>query len=373
MKLWQKNYLVTALLFTAVLFLCVAVLITLSVRMTLTHVRDGAISEEKAIAGALENMVLHNDSASIEPVVRGIARRYESSGVFLKLWQGGTVTVDLLPEGITAQEGALQWATEAGHVYVSIGEAFRGGFAMSFVKDVTEQAKTAVQSILLAVGICTLLSAGVNGALYYMMLRINKPLSRLSHELRTPLTVVRGYGELLQLAALSDVQRHNAASYIVEECDHMRDIIQKILTMNDRGHIERERIPLAPLKQHLLMAWPSITVETEGDAIVGDRTLLLSLLDNLIGNAEKAGGAVTVRLMPREIVVMDTGCGMDEPMLAYVNNPAKIERPESIKSGLGVPLCHEIARLHKGTLRFTSQIGAGTTATVRFYNSETTL
>ncbi len=65
------------------------------------------------------------------------------------------------------------------------------------------------------------------------------------------------------------------------------------------------------------------------------------------------------------ITVTDHGTGMDKKQLAYVNHPAETENPKQ-RSGFGVPLCHEIARLHKASLHFSSEVGVGTTATLRF-------
>ena len=56
---------------------------------------------------------------------------------------------------------------------------------------------------------------------------------------------------------------------------------------------------------------------------------------------------------------------MTEEQLHYVNDPARAKNP-SIRSGLGVPLCHEIAALHGATLTYASKTGEGTTATVHF-------
>ena len=176
MKLWQKNYLLTALLFTAVLFVCAAVLLALTGRNTMQRLTESAVSEEKAIAGALDSMVLHEDER-IDAVLRGIANQYKQSGVYLRLVNGGTVYVDLLPYPPKVQTGELRWEAEAGRICISIGEAFPEGFTMTYCKDVTAQAQTAQRGLLLAAGLCFLLSAGVNAVLYAMMLRVNLPLS----------------------------------------------------------------------------------------------------------------------------------------------------------------------------------------------------
>ncbi len=390
MKLWQKNYLVTALLFTAVLFLCAAALAAPIVRMTLLGARDEALLGEKAFANVLDTVVF----AEAEPVIvtnrsarnkterggtieenypdmtaallRELSTHYAVRGTYLCVEQSGQTLITTLPDEKAAKPGTLQWRLIDGAAYVAVGDALPNGVTLTYVRDVTERVHTAVRQGIGAIGACFTLCGLVNVALYYTMLQINKPLSRLSHELRTPLTVIRGYGELLQKAVLTEEQRHNAASYIVSECDRLKDITQKLLTLNDRTTIDRERIPLAKLKDRLEMTWPGVAVETSGDAIMGDYSLLLSLLDNLIGNAKRAGGEVAVSLSPHAITVRDTGCGMDAALLAYVNDPQHTERPTGIQSGLGVPLCREIARLHGGILRYASEEGKGTTAKLEF-------
>lgn len=376
MRLWQKNFSVTAALFTGVLFVCAAVLIVPVVRMTLDGAKTAALNEEKAIAHVLDGPVFVERQAGAQ-VVQGLARHYAQNGSFLSVRDGETTLADTLPFAVDVPVGTLRWIRHDGRFYVAIGDAFSDESGMVYLSDVTGRVRAAVREGAGAVGICLVLTCLVNAALYYTMRGINRPLSRLSHELRTPLTVIRGYAEMLQLAALSDEQRHNAASYIVGECDRLRDIAQKLLAMNGQGRIERERIPLEALAERLRMAWDGVRIEKngEGESVYGDPTLLTSLLDNLIGNAKKAapGGTVLVTLSERAFAVCDDGCGMDERMLAYVNDPQHRERPDGIYSGLGVPLCHEIAHLHGARLRYTSERGAGTTAEVLFYNSETTL
>ena len=386
MKLWQKNYLVTALLFTAVLFLCAAALAAPIVQMTMLGARDEALLGEKAFANVLDTMVFaepepaaaenrfsRNKAVRGEPseadnadmaaaLLRELSTHYAARGTYLQVERDGQTLINSLPDEAAADPGTLQWRLIDGAVYVAVGDALPNGVTLTYMRDVTERVKTAVRQGLGAVGVCLALCCLVNIALYYTMLQINKPLSRLSHELRTPLTVIRGYGELLQKAVLTEEQRHNAASYIVSECDRLKDITQKLLTLNERTVIDKTRIPLAALRERLSMTWPDVRVEINGDAITGDYSLLLSLLDNLIGNAEKAGGEVTVSLSPEGIIVRDTGRGMDAALLSYVNDPQRAERPAGIRSGLGVPLCHEIAGLHGGRLTYTSTEGKGTEA-----------
>ena len=109
MKLWQKNYLFTALLFTAVLFVCVGILIVPVIRMTLTGARDTALSEEKAIANALEG-----PSASEKPeggtIFATMAQFYAQNGTFLRAERDGTVLADRLPFALSVTRISISWS-----------------------------------------------------------------------------------------------------------------------------------------------------------------------------------------------------------------------------------------------------------------------
>jgi signal transduction histidine kinase len=56
---------------------------------------------------------------------------------------------------------------------------------------------------------------------------------------------------------------------------------------------------------------------------------------------------------------------MSAEQLEYVNNPGRTLNPQK-RSGLGIPLCHEIAKLHKAALHFTSEADKGTQAVISF-------
>jgi signal transduction histidine kinase len=100
------------------------------------------------------------------------------------------------------------------------------------------------------------------------------------------------------------------------------------------------------------------------------------VLDNLLGNAFKftpKGGQVTVRLQRQgENVVLqvsDTGIGIPSDQLRrvferfYQVDGSATRRFGGI--GLGLALVKEIAEAHGGQVTVTSQVGVGTTFTVR--------
>lgn len=96
---------------------------------------------------------------------------------------------------------------------------------------------------------------------------------------------------------------------------------------------------------------------------------------NLLDNARKAsspGGEVLLEGAPTEngyrLAVTDHGRGIPASELDRITEPFyMVDKSRSRAeggAGLGLALCKEIAAVHGGVLRFTSQEGVGTTVEV---------
>ena len=106
--------------------------------------------------------------------------------------------------------------------------------------------------------------------------------------------------------------------------------------------------------------------------------MLKRILLNLLSNAVKftpAGGEVTLAVSVDEngalrFSVRDNGNGISEEDLPKVMEPfAQVESTLSRRyrgTGLGLPLVKTMCELHGGTVALDSELGTGTTATVRF-------
>jgi signal transduction histidine kinase len=115
----------------------------------------------------------------------------------------------------------------------------------------------------------------------------------------------------------------------------------------------------------------AITIEPIGEARVqGDPRRLKEALINLVANAIEAtpsGGSVRIRLRREAtgatIEVVDTGRGIAADDLAKLGTTFFTTRPNG--TGLGVVLAQGVINQHGGTLAYASQLGRGTTATIR--------
>ncbi len=369
MKLRQKSYVLTVALVAAVLFVSTFVLVLQNLRATFSAIESRAIGEEKALALSVDGMLAQTPEQNRAAYVRGFAL-YDSNGATFALGRGEKTWVSIEPVPPEVEPGRVHRITQNGRTVLAMADTLSDGVWLRFGLDVTDELDRTVRQAIGSVLVCTLLTAGIAAALYFMLERVNQPVERLAHELRTPLTVIRGYGELLERAKLTPEQQHTAASYIVSESERLGEISQKLLTLADarKNVFQPERVKLNDLAAHLKQTYPTLETEIGWDTMTADRALILSMLGNLIGNAVKAsdpGAPVRMRATPGVIEIIDHGSGMTPEQLRYVNDPSHAKNP-SIRSGLGVPLCHEIAALHSATLRFTSKEGEGTTATVRF-------
>lgn len=373
MKLRQKNYLLTVLPVAAVLFISMFCLLLPNLRAAFRSTEERALGEEKALAHAIDGMLENMPAEERKMYTRGFAA-YDSGGASFAIGLGNATWAASETVPPSVEPGTIRWIRQDGRIVLAIADTLSDGVWLRYGLDVTDVARRAERQAIGSILICTWLTGGICLALYVILDRVNRPVERLAHELRTPLTVIRGYGELLECAKLTPEQQHQAASYIVSESERLGEISQKLLTLADaRKNVFRpERLKLSELAEHLQKTYPTLRTEIAWETLTGDRTLLLSMLGNLIGNAVKASAPddpVLMRAEPGTIEIVDEGAGMSEEQLRYVNDPSHAKNP-SIRSGLGVPLCHEIAALHHATLHFASKAGEGTTATVRFETIE---
>ena len=369
MKLRQKSYLWTVLLVAAVLFVSMLCLVIPNIRMTIGSVESRALGEEKALALSVDGLFEKTPAEERRKYARGFAI-YDSGGATFALGSGGDTWVATEPVPPKTETGKVCWVTQNGRTVLTISDVLSDGVWLRYGLDTTEVVNRLRWQAIGSAILCTVLTGGIAVALYVMQERINRPVERLAHELRTPLTVIHGYGELLERAKLTPEQQHKAAQYIVTESERLGEISQKLLTLADtRKNVFRpERLSLPELAAHLKRTYPTLETEIGWDTLTADRALILSLLGNLIGNAVKASppdSPVLMKAVPGKIEIIDEGSGMTEERLRYVNDPSHAKNPD-IRSGLGVPLCHEIAALHGATLTYSSKAGEGTTATVTF-------
>lgn len=237
-------------------------------------------------------------------------------------------------------------------------------------------------------------------------------LARMSHEIRTPMNAILGYTEvLLYHDDESRSERQEYLENIYSGGEHLLALINSILDISkiEAGHMQLEQIADSPYR---LMTQAIALVRKEADAkgvtlefhcdslprqITTDPTRFRQIIVNLLSNAVKftdAGSvSVSARVRPGkrgwlarwkamaaddaadvhqdvlEIIVEDSGIGMDEDVLNNIFEPFS-QADTSITrrfggTGLGLPICLRLAEAMGGKITAESEIGVGSKFTVR--------
>ena len=210
----------------------------------------------------------------------------------------------------------------------------------------------------------------------------------VSHELRTPLTTIQGNLDLLKRGAIEDAElRQEALSEIETETKRMTRMVGDLLLLAqaDAGHalnrapVELDTLLLEVYRQGVMMAQGQVELRLAHEdqaQVMGDVDRLRQLLLNLVDNAIKytpAGGKVTLALYrtPAQvrIEVTDTGIGIADKDLPHIfERFYRADRARSRRlggTGLGLSIAHWVAQAHGGAIEAHSEVGKGSTFTLR--------
>lgn len=217
--------------------------------------------------------------------------------------------------------------------------------------------------------------------------RLRQFLADASHELRTPVTSIRGYAELFRRGAAtrpSDLER--SMRRIEEESVRMGVLVDDLLLLArlDQGRpLERNRFDLSELVADAAAdaqaQAPDREVSVDLDApvyVFGDDLRLHQVLGNLLQNAlryspDDAPIEVTLRRDAQQAVltVTDHGDGIPPEHLAHIFDRFYRADPSRTRgsggSGLGLTIVNSIVQAHGGEVAVSSEVGLGTTFTVR--------
>lgn len=217
------------------------------------------------------------------------------------------------------------------------------------------------------------------------MRRQEEFMGSFAHELKTPMTSIIGYADLLRSHELSDDERQEAANYIFSEGRRLESLSLKLLdllVLKKQDFELREESPSAiisgivhTMKPALSKRGITIKYRCENGSCMLEPDLVKSLLINLIDNARKAmdsGGIIFLLSEMTDtgcrIQVVDNGRGIPKAELSRITEAFyRVDKSRSRAQGgvgLGLALCSEIVKLHKGDMQFKSAVGKGTSITV---------
>jgi signal transduction histidine kinase/serine phosphatase RsbU (regulator of sigma subunit)/CheY-like chemotaxis protein len=213
-------------------------------------------------------------------------------------------------------------------------------------------------------------------------------LTNVSHEFRTPLTLMLGPVEEMIAGANDTPELVARLEGVHRNGKRLLRLVNSLLdfTRIEAGQSEPhlETVDVGALTAQIASSFAEVCeqagirlqLDCRWAAGAIDVAMWETIVLNLVSNAFKftAKGEITVRVAPVEpgqilLTVSDTGTGIADADLAHVAERfyrATGSRGRSAEgSGIGLALVHNLAELHGGELEIESELGAGTTVTIR--------
>ncbi|MCM3239228.1 HAMP domain-containing histidine kinase [Heyndrickxia oleronia] len=211
-------------------------------------------------------------------------------------------------------------------------------------------------------------------------------ISLVSHELRTPLTSIKGWASTLSRVDRNETKIFDDGLTIIEkESDRLAIMVEELLDFSSfasgKISLNKKKTDLKDIfyfiekqmRPKAMREGIHFQVECEELPLIeldGDR--IKQVLINLLGNALKftpPDGTVSLRgFMEKDAVIMsviDTGCGISKEELPRITEKFYKGKNSKAHTGLGLSICDEIVKLHKGSLQFKSEVNVGTEVIVK--------
>lgn len=213
-------------------------------------------------------------------------------------------------------------------------------------------------------------------------------VANVSHELKTPVGAMSVLAEaVLASADDADTVRHFAEK-IVAESNRLADMVGELIELSrlqgaealpDLGVVEVDSVVSEALSRHKVAADNAdIAITTDaptGFRVLGDQTLLVTAIANLVSNAiaySPHGSSVSISRRrignTIEIAVTDRGIGIapadQERVFERFFRVDKARSRATGGTGLGLAIVKHVAANHNGSIRLWSRPGTGSTFTL---------
>ncbi|MEB3020579.1 sensor histidine kinase [[Mycobacterium] crassicus] len=213
-------------------------------------------------------------------------------------------------------------------------------------------------------------------------------VANVSHELKTPVGAMGLLAEALLASADDPEAVRPFAEKVLVEANRLASMIGELIELSrlqgadplpDLGVVDVDSVVNEAISRHKVAADNAeITITTDapsGFRVLGEETLLVTALANLVSNAiaySPHGAPVSISRRRRdgivEIAVTDRGIGIapkdQERVFERFFRSDKARSRATGGSGLGLAIVKHVAANHNGTITLWSQPGTGSTFTL---------
>jgi PAS domain S-box-containing protein len=214
----------------------------------------------------------------------------------------------------------------------------------------------------------------------------------VAHDFNNLLMAIHGYADLMVASFAEEDPRRSDAVEIVKAADRAAGLTRQLLAFSRRQVITQQAVALDQLVESMgnmlqRLIGPNIEIHTEIwpdlAPVLADSTQVEQILVNLVVNGRDAmpsGGTITIELRNIELdrigiaahpglqpgdyvemVVSDTGTGMDAETASRIFEPFFTTKEGTKGTGLGLATVYGIVQQNGGAIEVHSRLGHGTT------------
>ena len=220
----------------------------------------------------------------------------------------------------------------------------------------------------------------------------------IAHDFNNILAAILGYADMAKDDIPESSRSYKDIDQAIKAGHRAKDLVRQILTFSRKGSETQQPLqPVSIIKEvlKLLRATLPTTIEIRQEIdvncgwIVANPTNIHQVLVNLCTNAfqamEDEKGVLTVRLQSVELenadvisepgisegkfvelMVSDTGCGMEKATIERIFDPYFTTKGVGKGSGIGLAMVHGIVHSYAGFIKVESEPGKGATFRVYF-------
>jgi signal transduction histidine kinase len=203
----------------------------------------------------------------------------------------------------------------------------------------------------------------------------------VAHEVNTPLAVISSYAQMLAKQVADDPRRSKILDKITTQTFRASEIVNSLLNFSRTATRELAPVDLRKtITDTLSIVEPQmrevrvvteVKFDPEASLVLGNTSKLQQVFLNLFLNARDAmagGGKLTVQTRvvehpegeaAAEIVVSDTGAGIDPEHLKRIFDPFFTTKGPKHGTGLGLAVTYGIIQEHSGKITVESKPGQG--------------
>jgi two-component system sporulation sensor kinase C len=200
----------------------------------------------------------------------------------------------------------------------------------------------------------------------------------VAHEIRNPMTTVRGYLQVIGRREKYQTDKENF-KLMIEEIDKANSVIREYLSLSKEKLAKLEKcslnaiiealFPLIQTAANSSKVYASLTLTAIPELLLDEneiRQLLLNLVRNSI-EAMSEGGSLAIHTFQEDskavLSINDQGSGIPSDILDNLGTPFITTKDTG--TGLGLPICYQIARRHNANIKISTS-HKGTTFLIAF-------